>query len=1597
MFLVLLFAMSNSKLFAQPVANFTSNVTNGCAPLIVSFQDISTGNPTQWSWDLGNGVISSQKNPIGTYFNPGTYTVKLRVQNANGIDSVIKTSYIIVHDVPTVNFSNSVSSGCFPLKVQFTDLSLANSGNNVEWLWDFGDGNFSNQQNPLHTYVVAGSFTITLQVKNSRGCFKIINKPNLINVTEGVNKSFSVIQNTNCGVPSTVSFNNTSTSILPVTYLWDFGDGTNSSILSPTKTYTAPGSYTVSLISVTSSGCRDTLIKPNLINIGLVAASFTNSGNCINSAVNFTNTSTPNAVQVLWNFGDGTTSTSNNPSKIYSNPGSYQVKLIADFGSCLDSMTKTITIHPKPVAAFTNTPAGACAAPLNVTFTNNSFGGDSYQWNFGDGNTSIQQSPTNNYLQTGVFDVTLKVTNSFGCTDSLKKIGAVKIALPQVISLNGAPYADCAPYSSTFSANVNSPEPIVQYEWDFGDATPPVFGQSPFHTYPNVGVYSITVKVTTVSGCTSTFQMPSAVKLDPKPTASFSATPLNGCASDNYTFTNSSSSNVTSWTYSFGDGATSSLPNPIHNYVDTGKFTVTLIVAFNSCKDTLEIKDYITINPPIARFLKVHSCDTPMQRRFVDESIAPLTHAWDFGDGNTSTQPSPTHVYQNPGQYTVTLTVTNGACTHTKKDTVIVVSTNPQFTTSDTSFCKYANVVFTVSNINTAHIANYAWDFGDGTSTGGSGLSVISHSYAQSGNVSPSLVITDILGCSQTINQPLPINIYGPIAGFSSPPGTCINRTINFTDTSLNDGLHNIVKWVWNYGSNAVDTLTSGSGNTSHTYNNQGTYSIKLTVFDDFGCYDTIVKPNAILITNPKASFNASDTLKCASNNIQFNNTSSGVNLNYLWNFGNGVTSTSRNPQQSYSSAGQYSVQLNVVDLFGCTDSLLKPLYITIANSAAKFAFTIGDSIGLCYPYLVEVTNQSLNTQSISWSFGDGGFSNLNAPSHFYNLPGIYTLKLKAFGFGNCVDSVITTIEVRGPTGTFSYTPKQFCKPAVVTFTANTLNNATFFWDFSDGVTQATADSVVTHPYLVSGLFKPKMILIDAAGCQVPITGTDTIKVIDVTTKIKVPITTFCDSVRLNFLDSTVIVNDNLATYLWNFDNGITSTAQQPQHFFSQPGNYNISLKVTTSFGCIATDTLNVPIQIIQTPKIKITGDSVGCINKLLTFNGVVVKSDSSAINWQWNFANGVTSSLQNPNQQFYLSPGTKTIRAISSNVQGCSDTVSKTVIIYPNPITKAGVDTFICRGNAITLNPTGANTYNWVADPSLSCSNCSNPIAKPDSLKQYTVIGTNNFGCSQADSFFVNVIQPFQISFSNQDTLCVGESKQLFATGANEYLWSPNQNINNINISNPIVNPTTTTTYTVIATDEKKCFRDTGKVEIKVYPIPQITFPSAKITNNVGFQIPLTNNSSADITQWRWLPNKWLSCYDCATPIATITDNIKYIVEVSNPGGCTSRNSVEIETLCNGFNVFIPNTFSPNGDGMNDVFYPRGKGLFTIRNMRIYNRWGEIVFSKTDFAANNAANGWDGTFNGKKLSSDVYVYTIEMVCDNNQIIPFKGNIMLVR
>ena len=1586
-FIMLLLAFMANPGKAQLHADFSATPTSGCSPLVVNFSDSSTGNPTQWRWDLGNGTISFLQNPSATYFTPGQYTVKLVIQKAGGIDSVVKTNYITIYPQPSIEFTASPRSGCFPLPVQFTDQSTTPSGTISQWQWDFGDGTFGNTQNPVHTYTAGGNYNVSLVVTNSHGCFRSMSKNQFVQVAQGVTADFSNNLPNSCVPPVNINFQNLSTGLGTLNYQWNFGDGNTSTQLAPSHVYTTPGSYTVQLIVTNSTGCSDTIIKPNAVTIGNTVTSFTSPDTvCAGVNITFNNTSTPPPASASWTFGDGSTSTSISPVKSYILPGTYQVKLINNFGACVDSTTRNIVISPLPSVNFFTADTLSCNAPYTVRFTSNCPGAVTYQWLFGDGTTSSDPNPVHTYTTAGNFTVRLICTNIYGCSNNTIKQDYIKIQLP-VASISNLPQQGCAPFEWTFSSTVNSIEPITGYFWDFGDGGTSTLA-NPTHIF-GPGTFTIKLIVTTASGCTDTVTVGNGIRTGTKPVAGFSASPRDVCANVTVNFSDLSTGNVDQWHWDFGDGSTSNVQNPNHVYNDTGYFNVQLIVWNNGCPDTLDIQNYIHVKPPIASYTVASNCSERLKRTFTDTSIGADEWNWDFGDGNTSTVQHPVHVYAASGVYTVSLTVGNFStgCTYTHTSTVRVISESPGFTVTDTVICRNNTVTFTSTGSNPANIGAYQWNFGDGaTATGQS----VTHTYTVSGLYDITMIMVDWNGCRDTIVKQHFIRVNGPTANFSaSPRESCLLNTVTFADSSLSDGVHPITQWIWNYGDGIIDTLTAGPF--QHTYVTAGMYTVTLTVSDNNGCTDSLALSNYLTISRPVADFNA-DTLSCPGTVIQFLNSSTGTGLLYNWDFGDGAISINANPVHAYTANGYYTVRLVIHDQFGCSDTITKTNYIHIVTPVADF--TVSDSVGTCPPLIVAFTNTSQYYNSLSWDFGDGTSTTNPNPSHFYNTAGTFIAKLTITGPGGCTATKEQTITVRGPSGTFTYDPLSGCSPTTVSFRASTQGRISFIWDFADGNTMATNDSIVTHTYSIVGSYVPKMILQDISGCTVAITGLDTIRIHGVNADFNFTPPIVCNSGSVQFNNASTSA-DAITAYAWDFGDGNTAATANPVHFYSTPGLYFPSLKVTTAFGCSDSIISSIPVRIVASPQGQLTQTANGCTPVTVTFTGSLAVPDTSSVTWQWNFGNGNSSSLPNPPAQTYSVAGTYPVTLFVTNSSGCVDTVTTSVQAFALPNVNAGTDMLVCKGTGRNLQATGAASYIWTPATGLSCTNCANPVANPDSAITYTVTGTSTEGCIQSDDVRVTVQYPFDMSSSVGDTICKGSSLRLFASGAHTYTWSPSTGLNSATSATPTASPLVTTLYTVIGKDDKNCFSDTAYIPVTVYGIPTVEAGADK-TINVGQVLDLVPAISSDVREVNWSPTG--SIFRNSFPAISIKpkETTTFTVEVKNEGGCTARDNVTVYVLCNDANVFIPNTFSPNGDGANDVFYPRGKGLFRIKSARVFNRWGEVVYEKGEFAPNDASSGWDGTYKGRKLNADVFIYMIEILCDNNTVLVYKGNVALI-
>ncbi len=740
-------------------------------------------------------------------------------------------------------------------------------------------------------------------------------------------------------------------------------------------------------------------------------------------------------------------------------------------------------------------------------------------------------------------------------------------------------------------------------------------------------------------------------------------------------------------------------------------------------------------------------------------------------------------MYAAPGTYNVKLSVSNGTCEHFVKKDVVVIKEKGKLEVSDLVSCINTRLIFNVANVAASNISTYSWFFNDITQSGiVTANNPVATVYSSAGDRVAAVVLTDILKCKDTLTIKAPVKTYGPRVAFGSLlSNTCYGTTINFQDLTKADGIHPIAEWQWNFGEGTPQTYTAGPF--SHDYSAVGTYNVKLLVKDTYGCKDSLTRVAFVSILKPVAKFTASDTLICPAAPITFSNQSQGTGVNYFWSFGDTTTSNEVSPVHQYSQPGTYRVKLLMIDKNGCRDSM--SLKVKVFTATADFS--LDTSFTTCPPLLVNATNKSTNYIDYNWSYGDGGNSQLLNPSHIYTYPGTYYIQLIVKNNGGCADTLRKPIVIQGPTGSFNYTPKEVCNPGKVKYDLTADNTVRYTWDFNDGSAVNSTSTTISHTYTDPGTYVPKVILWDASGCPVPVRGKDTIKVDGIKTNILVDNRVLCDSGYVVFKDLTTS-NDVVSSYSWQFGDGATSTGKNPTHHYSQTGLYTVKLATTTRFGCVDTTSIENCVKIVTSPSIKIVGDTSACEPAVIAFKGDINKSDTSALQWSWDFGGNDTSSLQAPGSKTFAIAGIYSIKVKATNPDGCTDVATKKAVIHPKPVIDAGADTIICKFNTHLLSPTGADTYTWTAEPSLSCVNCTTPIAKPLNLATtYHVVGKTIYGCASEDSVTIKVKQPFKMAVARGDTLCTGESFNLQASGADAYQWSPSTGLSNTTIANPV------------------------------------------------------------------------------------------------------------------------------------------------------------------------------------------------------------------
>jgi PKD repeat protein len=679
-FLTFLLALFSSFTIAQTcTSDFNFNVTNN----VVDFTEISSGYTSPiFNWHFDDGATSAVQNPQHTYLNNGTYQVKLAICDGNcwpGCSDSITYNVVINYSGCYSDFSFTVNQNL----VQFSNESFSAAPN---YWWDFGDGATSTSAFPQHYYSAIGTYNVCLIVDNGGGCTDTLCQQVTVNTpppacSAVVNTALNQGSTAYCSVDIATTTGFHSGTI-------DYGDGqsdvfsgwSTSTTHNFTHVYANGGNYVV-CATMNNNGCTSVGCDTVTAYASTPTCEAIYTGTDYGTYTwDFLNTSIGSNLTYLWDFGDGTTDTQQNPTHVFAQLGIHQICLTIDNGvDCLDQL-----------CYYINVVGGPCSADYSYVTTNNVVDftelavgtGLSYYWDFGDGGYDNVANPTHAYAANGTYNAKLRICNANcfwgGCVDSVI----------YTININ---YAGCvADFSSSVNQSAVSFDNLsfnsgTSYFWDFGDGTTS-FSFEPLHAFINAGTYTVCLTVDDGNGCTDTFCDQVTTTVQAPPCMAFFQPNVSGQNSFQYDFMNLSTidSNATYLaTWDWGDGLaisyaawSNSLPASYnHTYATSGTYNVCLTMSYQGLVCTYCDSLVVYGSTPTCDAAFTYDNQNGQTVAFTDQSIGSgLSYLWDFGDGNTSTLQNPSHTYATSGNFTVSLIITNSAtgCLDIQNSAVLV-------------------------------------------------------------------------------------------------------------------------------------------------------------------------------------------------------------------------------------------------------------------------------------------------------------------------------------------------------------------------------------------------------------------------------------------------------------------------------------------------------------------------------------------------------------------------------------------------------------------------------------------------------------------------------------------------------------------------------------------------------------------------------------------------------------------------------------------------------------------------------------------------------------------------------------------------------------
>lgn len=1438
---------------ASAQLNYTQDVNNGCAPLTVNFTNTSSPPANYFRWTFGDGDTANTVNATHVFSSPGWYNIYLEGWDTTGGGMAYMGSYYggqiqVNGSLGAFSFSTGATA-CPGETISYNYYGQFNS-----LKWDFGDGSPQQTWNGVkHTYDDTGTYNVTLYLTTSCDTDTIIQA---ISINNGSVPYLSIQSNQNPVCPGDTVYFYDQNNYQAASYLWNFGDGNNSSLELPAHSFGSTGNYQVILTATNICGNLNSDTLAFNVQNGIYPSTGTNiwpNSACPYTPINFL--SNASGTSFSWDFGDNATSSLREDLHFYTDTGTYPVELIITNGcGNSDTLNYSITVQYDPgnkpdaqvnFEGFWDKDTLTICPGEEVDLRNSSWSNYGtplfYSWDFGDGDSSDAKHVSHVFSSPDTFTVQMIASNICGGKDT---------AFLWVIASNSTlPESDLQAFPPSFGLPICPGESVIFIDdgnkdntdglsysvwYGDGDSTLNITNPEFFiatHTYPDTGNFVYTFEVT--NSCGNSLSVNDTVNV-------FSSldtfiTFADNTARPDSMWDNSKCPGDTvqffagfgiSYLWDFGDGTSDTNQFPQHIYNAPGTYDAQVII-INACGDTdtaftsAEIKN---TNKPGSWF------DSDKEFASVNDTVyfyygnqwdgSLINFSWDFGDGTSSTVKNPSHSYQTPGIYIVTLTAANNCGSgNPNSKTITVVSP-----VADFSFA-FSNNGCTPEMVQFINLSLYAdsfkWDFGDFSPS--EFIEDPSHAYGWASVFLVTLTAYNYFtGDSDIITKPIIIT-QTPMPGWANfwpdQNPVCPGDEVSFNSMMFPSPAS--VKWFFGDGD------SSQAFSPSHSYADTGGYSVTYIAYNSCGSDTSIQLLNVDSSAPIFAGFFANPMTACPGQQVSFSNFTFPDPISSLWYFGDGDSATSFNAAHAYSDTGSYTVTL--IAYSSCNSDTITSV-ITMDTTLIPGVSATQSTDTACIDDMIGFSGNGTDLVSFNWNFDDGFSSLQQNPSHSFDSNGTYNVIFTGTNFcGNSNSDTVTVsiIDNAPPNAVFSANPisacgvfSNICPGANVYFTNYSINSAGNEWDFGDGFTSADINPV--HAYADTGNYNVRLIATSSCG------GKDTLIQCVRVGNDAIPSAFFCYSpicfntpVCYGTEVSFTNFSSDTTDVLWDFGDGSASVLANPKHIFADTGTYAVVLRIANNCGNMAYFTRTITVTNTVSPNADLFAfPNPVCPGENVNFNIFNISTAS----YFWDFADGdtITSSAVNISHSFDTS-GNYNVMMVAIN--GCgSDTNYLEVNIKQGTLAVFSFDT-VCSGDTTHFaDASYPAPSNWAWDfgngNTSTSQNPSHLYSSPGIYSASLTVSQN--GCVDNAAADVNVID-ISLSASGTDVSCNGLCDGLaIVSPANGiapylYLWSNGQ-------SDSTATGLCPGNYSATITDATGC---TDTISIAISEPPAISYAS--------------------------------------------------------------------------------------------------------------------------------------------------------------------------